>query len=335
MVNDIPVRHFEDSQPPWAAYYLETRNQREDCTYDNVDSLRREFIDADTEKQMDHFLERHGLWPGYKDLYGDTDTTTGEYIPNLDLCLNDMLTMRSILETVLKVKGLIDNNAATLENLAECGIVLTDTSKEEYLFSSYYYTEKESHRNELQNHGVDMTAQDVQFFHFSIESGLIKYFEEYNEELVCHSWYAEFLSERYSGLTVFFSLHDEGVIYFQYPVALIFEERGVIPLDKCAPIAAQVFIDAVISAHLRSVSILSVNSQELIICQDFTDTIWHSLFDAFRGGRVGRCDWCGKPYISKMERGKPRRYCSEKCSKRAQRGGIANKRKKSSDTPQA
>jgi hypothetical protein len=85
-------------------------------------------------------------------------------------------------------------------------------------------------------------------------------------------------------------------------------------------------LDATVSCQLEDVKLESRNGQEFFVCHSLQSSIWVRLFDAFRGGRVGRCEICKKPYISKMERGEPRKYCSERCRKRAQRGSIGNKR---------
>jgi hypothetical protein len=268
------------------------------------------------------FARRLGLEE--KRTYGDIDSLRTSFIDadtademgrflkrhHLHYGINEALGMRHVLVTVVSVQALIDSGTATLDNLAELGITFKELAEGKPIFIFYYelYTIDEL----LEGEKTDCWYSK-QLEHPS---------DKHMPTMLRNINYAEFAAK-------------DGAVYFILPAKEIYEQNGVTSIEECAPIVAQWFVDSAISAHLRNASVLSKNSQELIACDDFIETVYYSLFDAFRGGRAGRCLVCGKPYISKMERGKPRRYCSDRCSKRAQRGGIASKRTKPSDTPKA
>jgi hypothetical protein len=324
MVEELPLRLFGDTP----RRYKKLLGRDMPHTYDDVHSLRQEFIDADTKERMNTFLEKHELY----DVYGlltdyDGSGTQSNYYTQNEIILNDMSAMRTVLITTLNVKALIDNDAATLDSLKECGIefkiieIETNEWADDYeLLQSYEKT--------------DVFSYDFDF--------ILSYCDaEFGEKFVVTGWYFDWLYTTSPEWGELYTDWGYDGVHFQLPSEVIHEEHGIIPVEKCAAIVAQAFVDSAISAHLGACYMVSVNSQMVIELDDFVQTIWYSLFESFRGGRVGRCLVCGKPYVSKMERGERRKYCSARCTKRASRAGFAEKRpghKRSympSDTPKA
>jgi hypothetical protein len=339
MVDEFPIRHFQDD--PKAYSGLLGRDMRH--TYSDPHSLRQEFLTADTAERMQEFMEKHDLceiYAEYSDLYAESSEKSA--YSSSDRALNGMLAMRAVLTTVLSVKALIDSGTATLKNLAEYGIEFSTVEVYKRPNEAYMPLEDDvlpdlSPEEYLERYGGH--TEEVPGFTFDFDFQLRERDEEYsNEEFVVSDWYHHSLRDSNPQFGTLYTYWEDVGIGFRLPLEIIHEEHGSIPVEECAPIVAQLFVDAAISAHLGSVRIHSVNSQEVIDLGDFEQTIWYSLFDAFRGGRVGRCDVCARPYISQRERGKPRRYCSDRCTKRAQRMGISGKRskhKEPSDTPSA
>lgn len=73
-------------------------------------------------------------------------------------------------------------------------------------------------------------------------------------------------------------------------------------------------VDRLFTLHLNDVKTVSVDGgQEARIITTGISSLWWCALDSMRGGRLGICEVCGKPYVARGERGKPRKYCSEAC----------------------
>ena len=77
--------------------------------------------------------------------------------------------------------------------------------------------------------------------------------------------------------------------------------------------------DILATLHLADARAFVSQGNEYFSYYSPISATWKYMLEQSREGRVGVCDYCGKPYISKKERGKKRRFCSQLCSKRFQR----------------
>ncbi len=72
--------------------------------------------------------------------------------------------------------------------------------------------------------------------------------------------------------------------------------------------------DRLFTLHLNDVKTVSFDGgQEARIITTGISALWWCALDSMRDGRLGICEVCGKPYVARGERGKPRKYCSEAC----------------------
>lgn len=72
--------------------------------------------------------------------------------------------------------------------------------------------------------------------------------------------------------------------------------------------------DLLVDLHMGEVRTFSWNGgQEARRAESVISSLWWTLLDSMRDGRLGRCAVCGKPFIATKERGKKRRYCGDAC----------------------
>lgn len=73
-------------------------------------------------------------------------------------------------------------------------------------------------------------------------------------------------------------------------------------------------LDLLVNIHVREVRAFSWHGgQEARHAESNISSLWWTLLDSMRDGRLGRCIVCGKPFIAIKERGKKRRYCGDAC----------------------
>lgn len=103
------------------------------------------------------------------------------------------------------------------------------------------------------------------------------------------------------------------------------------PKYKCRDILTTV-INTLFTIHMVDVRSICVNGkEEKRVCFSGLSSIWWVVLSRLRNGRVGRCASCGRPFVSKRERGKKRLFCNDACR---QREGKKRRELKSSDTQQ-
>ena len=77
-------------------------------------------------------------------------------------------------------------------------------------------------------------------------------------------------------------------------------------------------IDALFTIHLINIKTVSIDGgKEHREASEGITMIWWLVLDRFRDGRIGICEFCGKPFIAKQERGELRKFCSNSCKQRA------------------
>ncbi len=92
--------------------------------------------------------------------------------------------------------------------------------------------------------------------------------------------------------------------------ALGFYEDNEAGARKCL----STLVDRLFTLHLNDVKTVSFDGgQEARIITTGISALWWCALDSMRDGRLGICEVCGKPYVARGERGKPRKYCSEAC----------------------
>ena len=87
------------------------------------------------------------------------------------------------------------------------------------------------------------------------------------------------------------------------------------PITKERETADNIF-DLLFTAHISNIKTVSRNKKEERLCTDLISAIWWFALDKMRDGRVGVCEECGSPFITKGERGHKRKFCSVNCRQR-------------------
>lgn len=84
-------------------------------------------------------------------------------------------------------------------------------------------------------------------------------------------------------------------------------------------------IDGLFSIHLSNIKTVSINGgEEHRRASEGITMLWWLVLDRLRYGRTGICEFCGRPFISKNERGSMRKFCSASCRQRASNARRAN-----------
>lgn len=96
----------------------------------------------------------------------------------------------------------------------------------------------------------------------------------------------------------------------QIVCALGYYERSAEGAAKCL----SDLVDRLFTLHMADVRTVSLcGGQECRIIATGISSLWWCAIDSLRDGRLGACEVCGKPYVARGERGKPRKYCSDAC----------------------
>ncbi len=92
--------------------------------------------------------------------------------------------------------------------------------------------------------------------------------------------------------------------------ALGYYERTAEGARKCL----SDLVDRLFTLHMADVRTVSLGGgQECRVIATGISSLWWCAIDSLRDGRLGTCEVCGKPYVARGERGKPRKYCSDAC----------------------
>lgn len=84
-------------------------------------------------------------------------------------------------------------------------------------------------------------------------------------------------------------------------------------------------IDALFTIHLLNIKTISIDGgKEHREASEGITMLWWLVMDRFRDGRIGVCDFCGKPFIAKRERGELRKFCSDSCKQKSYKKRKAN-----------
>lgn len=79
-------------------------------------------------------------------------------------------------------------------------------------------------------------------------------------------------------------------------------------------------MDTLCTAHLYAVREISVQGGSIRrAATNLIGTLWAETLDRFIDGRSGICEYCGRPFVAKKERGSKRKYCSTNCRKASSR----------------
>ncbi|MDR1421825.1 MAG: hypothetical protein LBI64_03050 [Coriobacteriales bacterium] len=280
MVEAYPVKNFRDG---YRSLFFRTIGEPLAI---NTDKLREEFIAADDSEKMGTFLIENLITDGME--------------------IEDALSMREVFVSVLNVVSLIDDKVVTLDALAECGLAYRPE------LDAFYFSVPVVHDGYYRRYIQSLSENEP----FATKRGI--------SVLVTYSFDSE--ADNIKACLPVSVLNDGyGAPYWGERGELIshrfeFGDNPDLSDERVLERIARLFVSSAITAHLRHVRIVSsLEFSEVIACNEFISTLWYSLFDAFRVGRVGRCEQCHKPYIARKERGRKRRWCSPLCSKRNQR----------------
>lgn len=99
----------------------------------------------------------------------------------------------------------------------------------------------------------------------------------------------------------------------------------IYPENPSSKEAIKGIIDGLFSIHLSNIKTVSINGgEEHRKANEGITMLWWLVLDRLREGRTGICEFCGRPFISKKERGALRRFCSASCRQRASNARRAN-----------
>lgn len=264
-------------------------------------ALTTELINATTEKEVETLSRRFAF----------------DFLPSspssmLRATAEDVRHARSIFLLALSLRGLLDNNECSIENVEELGFEV------EYL-------------NRLFDPEKDIDIQlfaPKQWEHYANECSATKETAEQVRFSICFEM---------QGSSTYLPFLNRAIDYEQWglkvdPFAGV--SSGVPNTTECfflsspcSPIGTEyqreqvrAMIDKLFTIHLFDVRTVSVDGGlEAQKSHSVLSSIWLSAMQRFTEGRAGRCAVCGKPFITARERGKIRKYCSGTCSKWAQR----------------
>jgi hypothetical protein len=275
-------------------------------------STLNEFVLADTDKKMAEFAREwqplfyyaggeYVAFPMFSARYGEFHGTT----------LADYKDARSVLVLAMSLRALLDNDGCTIENLRRLGMEFDHFDAGDWFgigvedIDSYQL----NHRRSL--HGRN---------YFEYLRGAT---EDLNTpvdecELVGVFEWDKYMRERWNSETHEQSLkldteENSNAVLYLATVGFPNNHDGLRRLVKQA-------LDEIITVHLYDIRTTTINGgSEYRKCGSLLSSLWYCMVRSFEGGRAGRCEVCGRPFVSKGERGKPRKYCTSACSKWAQR----------------
>lgn len=86
-------------------------------------------------------------------------------------------------------------------------------------------------------------------------------------------------------------------------------------------------IKSLVAKLLDDLSMVMLNDMEtfvddarlVTIANSTASSLWAVLLDSANKGRTGLCEMCGAPFVAPSDRKNPKRFCSDRCRKRAER----------------
>ncbi len=216
------------------------------------------------------------------DTYGfEQDSKVWRYGSHL-ISIRDCLTAQAILLDVINAKRMLDSASDGMLPIAcyeYCGF---DKQSTEHTHSFTYQ------RWISGKFGEDEKASD-----FSIG----KYYRFLRDSLPYGEGYL-YLEGNEDSTTIY--CNGSGPVLEEYP-------------DRIGTGVLRYFIDVMMKIHLSSIRISTTGLAEYRASYSLISHIWYQLLDSFRDGRAGRCEYCGRPFITKgKERGTPRKYCTDR-----------------------
>lgn len=300
--------------PTRRARYGEGRRSAHEVGFDDVAAL----VAADTPQKLDRYASASD------GLFGAEEPVKA----------SDVEAARSLLVLALKAKEAGAGEDSSPETLAEYGVV-TSAPSEGVLSLMEAASELEAAAAELASElgpgGADLLIGGSSYrrggkaaaplmgatFSWDVPAGgyadylfaAIVAEEDYDELLgvPCQwdcVWHAESSDE--AGCEV----DPEDADGLQVICALGYYERTAEGARKCL----SDLVDRLFTLHMADVRTVSLGGgQECRVIATGISSLWWCAIDSLRDGRLGTCEVCGKPYVARGERGKPRKYCSDAC----------------------
>lgn len=88
---------------------------------------------------------------------------------------------------------------------------------------------------------------------------------------------------------------------------------------KWLNLAIQQMFDFLCELHSHDIQQKVRNDERLYVSYSLLSSLWHILLSSIKAGRIDICPVCLSPFISGVERGSIRKYCSDPCNKKHQR----------------
>ena len=304
----------EEYLPTLRARYGEGRQGVHEIGFDDVAAL----IATDTPQKLDRYASASD------GLFGD-----GEPVK-----VTDVEAARGLLVLALKAKEASAGEGPSPETLAEYGIVINVPS-EEILSLMEAASELEAAAAELASElgpgGADLLLGGSSYrrggkaaaplmgatFSWDVPAG--GYADYLYAAIMAEEGYDELLGVSCPWDCVWYAKDGDGVVRevdpddadgLQIICALGYFERSAEGARKCL----SDFVDRLFTLHMADVRTVSLGGgRECRIVATGISSLWWCAIDSLRDGRLGACEVCGKPYVARGERGKPRKYCSDAC----------------------
>ena len=275
---------------------------------DTLDAL----IHADTDKKLSQFADKwQPLFYYAGNEYIAFPPTSGEHGEFHGTTLDDYRDARALLVLAMNLRAFLDNDEYTIENLEHIGLVFDHFEANDK--KTGWYEDDDG----LQlNHRRSLIGKNY-FVYLDGASGDLNTPLNENELIGVSRWEKD-MREWWNNTAPDHALklsteeENDGIFYLA-TIAFPNNRDGLRLLVEQA-------LDELITVHFYDIRTTTTNGgHEYRRCGSLLSSLWYCMVQSFEGGRTGRCEVCGKPFISKGERGKPRKYCSSACSKWAQR----------------
>ncbi|WP_417142323.1 hypothetical protein [Raoultibacter massiliensis] len=265
-------------------------------------SVVERFVLADTDKKIAEFAAE------WRPLLDYTDTMIGYHIR--EATLDDYKDARESLVLAMSLRSLLDNDECTIEQMERLGFRFDYFEPHDYMLGMYYDEcgAQAEYRRSIRgdNYAAYISASSADQYTPINENQLVGASQWKRE-------FRELYNEQNPELIKLSTEEHVSNVLFLDTVAFPQTHEGMRCLVEQA-------LDELITVHLHDVRTASIGGgREYRKCGSLLSSLWYCMMTSFEGGRAGRCEACGKPFVSKGERGKPRKYCSPACSKWAQR----------------
>ena len=304
----------EEYLPTRRARYGEGRQSVHEIRFDDVAAL----IAADTPHRLDRYASESA------GLFGNKEPVK----------VTDVEVARALLVLVLKAKEASEQEGPSPEALVEYGVVISAPS-EGILSLMEAASKLEAAAAELANElgpgGTDLLLGKSPYrrggkavaplmgatFSWDVPAG--GYADYLFAAIMAEEDYGDLLGAPCPWDCVWYAQDGDGVEHevdpddaegLQVICALGYFERSAEGARKCL----SDFVDRLFTLHMADVRTVSLDGgRECRIVATGISSLWWCAIDSLRDGRLGTCEVCGKPYVARGERGKPRKYCSDAC----------------------